>query len=379
MTAHAKVTTISHTAAGQGQVWYRVTGRTAVGNVQVAYRTGVDTEECRRVRFVGAGATAELVGFRPGALVTEPVDFLHIEPAFSGQYLTRGVKTQRSRLARVPAAPIHAVVSDALADAGLDPAAVFSSRDAGNWWRAVSRAAGRDRSVSFLTASGVLRAADRAGVGIEGAELHAAVGRLVRSRLAGTVVTGPDRDAVLQLGLDALEVEALTDVELGERLWASAQAAASRHEPVGNAGYELTLTLPKSFSLYAPTGDPARSGEWLDVMEAAATRALERLMAEAGFCSTGHRGDGEDVRVMAADGWAGFIATEISSRAGDPHLHVHCSLPNVLVGRDGVVRTMADGGRELIINAPRFAAWGQEYVIAEAQSRGLLGEVWFSP
>ena len=65
-------------------------------------------------------------------------------------------------------------------------------------------------------------------------------------------------------------------------------------------------------------------------------------------------------------------------RAGDPHLHVHCSLPNVLVGRDGAVRTMADGGRELIINAPRFAAWGQEYVIAEAQSRGLLGEVWFN-
>ncbi|MDP1876413.1 MAG: hypothetical protein Q8M17_02480 [Actinomycetota bacterium] len=150
MTAHAKVTTIAHTAAGQGQVWYRVTGRTGVGNVQVAYRTGVGAEDCRRVRFVGAGATAELVGFRPGALVTDPVDFLHIELAFSGQYLTRGVKTQRSRLARVPAAPIHAVVSAALADAGLDPAAVFSSRDAGNWWRSVSsarpRGTGRCRS-----------------------------------------------------------------------------------------------------------------------------------------------------------------------------------------------------------------------------------------
>jgi len=117
----------------------------------------------------------------------------------------------------------------------------------------------------------------------------------------------------------------------------------------------------------------------MDALEAAATRALVQLMAEAGFCSTGHRGEGQDVTIVPADGWAGFIATEISSRAGDPHLHVHCSLPNVLVGRDGVVRTMADGGRELIINAPRFAAWGQEYFIAEAQARGLLGEVWFSP
>lgn len=114
--------------------------------------------------------------------------------------------------------------------------------------------------------------------------------------------------------------------------------------------------MPKSFSVYALSGPESQSGEWLDVMEVAATRALERLMAEAGFCSTGHRGDGQDVQVMQADGWAGFIATEISSRAGDPHRHVHCSLPNQRVGQDGLVRTMADGGRELVINAPRFAA-----------------------
>ena len=84
MTAHAKVTTIAHTVAGMGQVWYRVTGSTGVANVQVAYRAGVGAEDCRRVRFVGAGATAELVGFRPGDLVTEPVDFLHIGQAFTG-------------------------------------------------------------------------------------------------------------------------------------------------------------------------------------------------------------------------------------------------------------------------------------------------------
>ena len=102
-------------------------------------------------------------------------------------------------------------------------------------------------------------------------------------------------------------------------------------------------------------------------------------MAEAGFCSTGHRGDGQDVQVIPADGWAGFIATEISSRAGDPHLHVHCTLPNDFVGRDGLVRTMADGGRDLVINAPRFAAWGQAFVIEEAIKRGLIPSAWFDP
>ena len=358
VTAHAKVTTIAHTTSGLGQVWYRVTGSTGVGNVQVAYRAGVGAEDCRRVRFVGAGATAELVGFRPGELVSEPVDFLHIELAFSGQYLTRGVKTQRSRLARLPAAPIRDVIATALADAGMDADEVFASRDAANWWRAITRAAERDRSVSFLTASGALRVADRAGAAVEESDLHGRLGQAARSRLAGPVATRVGRDAVTQLDFDGLEASLLTDVELGERVWSAAAAAAARREAVGNAGYELTLTLPKSISLYAVTGDPARSGEWLDVMEAAATRALERLMAEAGFCSTGHRGDGHDVSIVAADGWSGFIATEISSRSGDPHLHVHCTLPNVLVGRDGVVRTMADGGRELVVNAPRFAAWG---------------------
>ena len=379
VTAHAKVTVIAHSAAGLGQVWYRVTGSTGVGTVQVAYRVGVGADEVRQVRFVGAGATASLVGFRPGELVTDPMDFLRIEAAFSGRHLTHGVKTQRSRLARVPAAPIRDVVTAALADVGLVPGEVFTSRDGAAWWRAVTRAAERDRSVSFLTATGVLRVGARSGAAVDETDLRAALGGVARARLAGPVTAGRGRDGFKQLGLDRVEVDALTDIELGARAWAGAVAAASRRDVVGNAGYEVTLTVPKSISLFAVTDDSARRGEWLDVMEAAATRALGRLMEEAGFCSTGHRGDGQDVQVMPADGWAGFIATEISSRAGDPHLHVHCTLPNVLVGRDGLVRTMADGGRELVINAPRFAAWGQEYVVEEARARGLLAEAWFNP
>ncbi len=378
MSAHAKVTSIGHTAAGMGQVWYRVTGTTGVGNVQVAYRVGAGAGDVRRVRFVGAGATAEVLGFRQGQLVTEPLDFLHVELALSGNYLTAGVKTQRSRLARVPAAPVLAAVRQAMDTAGLDPAEAFGSRDAAAWWRAVGRAGERDRSVSFLTAAGALRAVERAGATIDTDALHAGLGRVARGRLTEAVDARAGRDAVTQLDLATLELESLTDIELGERVWSAAATAAAQRVPVGNAGYELTLTLPKSISLYAIAGDPDQAGQWLDVMEAAATRALERLMSEAGFCSTGHRGDGQDVALLEADGWAGFISTEISSRAGDPHLHVHCTLPNVLVGVDGVVRTMADGGRELVINAPRFASWGQAFVLEEAEARGLITDPWFN-
>jgi conjugative relaxase-like TrwC/TraI family protein len=384
MTAHAKVTTIAHTASGMGQVWYRVTGTTGVTNRQVAYRAGVGAEDVRRVRFVGSGATAQLLEFRPDELVTSAADLAIIEEAFSGSHLTHGVKTQRSRLARVPAEPIRALVLSALAAHGIDvteaEVAVFTSRDARNWWRTVDRAGARDRSVSFLTASGALRVLERCGIGVTPDDLHRALGSYLRAASEAPVpVRGRRQEPSMDLLASSARLDDLTGAELGEQVWADLAGAASRREPVGNAGYELTLTLPKSFSVYALSGPESLSGEWLDVMEAAATRALERLMDEAGFCSTGHRGDGQEVQVMLADGWAGFIATEISSRAGDPHLHVHCSLPNQLVGQDGLVRTMADGGRELVINAPRFAAWGQAFVVEEALERGLIADAWFNP
>ena len=383
MTAHAKVTTIAHTASGIGQVWYRVTGTAGVANRQVAYRVGVGAEDVRRVRFVGAGATSRLLGFRPGELVSSEADLTIIEESFSGSHLSHGVKTQRSRLARVPADPIRSLVMAALAAQGIDVAdaetAVFTSRDARNWWRTVDRSGQRGRSVSFLTAAGALRVLERRGIEVGAGDLHRALGAHVRATAMLPVpVSGASRQTVMDLLPSGCGLDDITDVEVGERVWTDLAGAASRREPVGNAGYELTLTLPKSFSLYALAGPESQSGEWLDVMEAAAARALHRLMAEAGFCSTGHRGDGQDVQVMPADGWAGFIATEISSRAGDPHLHVHCTLPNQLVGLDGLVRTMADGGRELVINAPRFAAWGQAFVIEEAVKRGLISGAWFN-
>lgn len=105
-----------------------MTGSTGVLSVQVAYRVGTQESDVRRVRFVGSGATARLLRFTPGELVTSEADLAAIEAAFSGTHLTHGVKAQRSRLSRVPAAPVHEVVVAALASAGLDPDAVFVSR-----------------------------------------------------------------------------------------------------------------------------------------------------------------------------------------------------------------------------------------------------------
>lgn len=255
MTVHTRVTTIGHSVSGMGQVWYRVTGSAGVANTQVAYRLGTQDPAVRRVRFVGAGGTTRLLRFTPGRLVTSRADLESIARAFTGEYLTHGVKTQRSKLARVPAAPVLTVVSAALANAGLEPSAVFTSRDAQNWWRSLSNAAARDRSVSFLTADGLLRATARAGACVAEADLHAAVGAHWRGVLAGPVdVRRDDRRVVALPGLELGEVAAMDDEALGAQAWSQARRASDRRDAVGNAGYELTLTLPKSFSLYAVSG-----------------------------------------------------------------------------------------------------------------------------
>jgi conjugative relaxase-like TrwC/TraI family protein len=373
MSIHTAVTTISHGAVGMGQVWYRVTGQVEVTTAQVAYRADDHNPEIRRVRLVGSGATAELVGFTPGQVVASDADMRLVARAFSGEYLTHGVKTVRNRLSRIKAAPVRDTILTRLAELGLAPDEVFSSTEPGSWWASLNRASDRDRTISMLTVQGLLRVARTHGAEIDPEGLWARLGAAYRTAMAGDVEVGTPHEGFGDLALD-LELD---DVEIGRLIWERACVLAEQWEVVGNAGYELTLTMPKSFSLAALSGDPARMDDWFELMQDSADYALGRLMDEAGFCSTGHRGDGEDVSVMPADGWAGFTATEISSRAGDPHLHVHCTLPNVLVGRDGVVRTMADGGRELHLNAARFAAWGQEYAVREALARGLVASAEF--
>ncbi|MHB1164361.1 MAG: AAA family ATPase [Candidatus Nanopelagicales bacterium] len=368
MSIHTTVTTISHGPVGMGQVWYRVTGVAGATTAQVSYRAADHDPEVRRVRFVGAGGTARLLGFTPGEVVASEAALRLVARAFSGEYLTHGVKTVRSRLSRIAAAPVRDAVVARLSEVGLVASDVFAARESAGWWSALNRAADRDRTVSLLTARGVLRVARSHQVDVDPDDLWSRLGAASKASAGGDVDLDSPPGGFTDLTLD-LE---LADVELGRAIWERACVLAEQVEVVGNAGYELTLTMPKSFSLAALSGDPARMDDWFELMQDAAGHALVRLMAEAGFCSTGHRGDGQDVAVMPADGWAGFTATEISSRAGDPHLHVHCTLPNVLVGRDGLVRTMADGGRELHVNAPRFAAWGQAYAVREALARGLV-------
>ena len=232
MSIHTTVTTISHGPVGMGQVWYRVTGVAGVTTAQVAYRAGDHDPEIRRVRFVGAGETARLLGFTPGAVLASDADLRLVARAFSGEYLTHGVKTVRSRLSRIAAAPVRDAVVARLDELGLVASEVFAARESAGWWSALNRAADRDRTVSLLTARGVLRVARSHHADVAADDLWTRLGAASKAAASGDVDLDSPTVGFTDLTLD-LE---LADVDLGRAIWERARALARAGRGGGQRG-----------------------------------------------------------------------------------------------------------------------------------------------
>ncbi len=108
-------------------------------------------------------------------------------------------------------------------------------------------------------------------------------------------------------------------------------------EPLGvpsrrvNAGFDLTFTAPKSVSVLAAVGDERVRGAVLAAHEVGVAAALDHL--ERFECWTRRGGGG--ARVIRAGGFVGAAYTHEMSRSGDPHLHTHVVVANVVRGEDG--------------------------------------------
>ena len=105
----------------------------------------------------------------------------------------------------------------------------------------------------------------------------------------------------------------------GERL-TRAQGAAKI------PGFDATFTAPKSVSLLFASGLPRCPDEVRDAHELAVSRALEVLEAEAARARRGKGG----VDQVVADGFVAAAFRHRTSRAGDPHLHTHVLIANVV-------------------------------------------------
>jgi conjugative relaxase-like TrwC/TraI family protein len=134
-------------------------------------------------------------------------------------------------------------------------------------------------------------------------------------------------------------------------------------------GFDLTFSAPKGVSLLWAFGSP----EVRDVVSSAHDRAIagviDHLSAEAAYVRRGK--DGKDL--VRAHGFIAAGFRHRTSRDGDPQLHTHVLIPNVVCGTDG--RWSAPDARQLYLWQKAATAMYQSALRAELAPLGVSWSV----
>lgn len=122
-------------------------------------------------------------------------------------------------------------------------------------------------------------------------------------------------------------------------------ATQSRDQTTSTAGYDLTFSPVKSFSVLWAIAPVDLSKTLEQCHDRAVTDTLEFLQDHAAFTRIGAQG----VAQLDTEGFIAAAFTHRDSRAGDPDLHTHIAVSNKVraVGADGVPRWLALDGRPL--------------------------------
>ena len=132
-----------------------------------------------------------------------------------------------------------------------------------------------------------------------------------------------------------LDVRAVYRGEGGSDRYAAALRFAGRRVDVRRPGIDVTISAPKSVSILYALGGPQTAAAVRDAHRAAVDQALAYLESVAGHGLRGHQGDGQRAEHISTDGWIVAAFEHRTSRAGDPQLHTHLVVPNLLHGADG--------------------------------------------
>jgi conjugative relaxase-like TrwC/TraI family protein len=375
------------------QVGYRLGGVTPHRSLsqadqerQIDYRLGAGAVDSRQVWFLGAGGTASLLGYRPGERVT-PADAWIVRDAMFGIDRWTGERIRLHEVgnpaARVAARPVAEAIQVAMSAAQANAEDCFAGRDAWARWKALERAGERSNgTVVFATASGLMRsnelawriyenacASNRSKVQQAAVEPAFRIDRAdVMGRLGAHHRALHEGGQPQDFGGQAIDTS-VSDVDLGTWIWAQVEAESRRKVVKANAGYEFTVTCPKSFSVAALLDAPERREDWLDTMREAVTGAMDELMRRVAHGRTGHKGEGP---AIGGDGYAATVSIESHSRELDPHLHGHVMIPNRLLCADGKERTIGTGGTDLINHAWLIQAEFERRLRQLSVDRGLV-------
>jgi conjugative relaxase-like TrwC/TraI family protein len=351
--------------------------------IQVDYRLGDTAVDSRCVWFLGNGPTAALLAYRPGDRVTAADGAIVREAMFGIDRRTGeqvNVTMRRNPNARIAAEPVWSVIREACDEAGIDPFTVHSGRDLAAQMTGLAKAAGHPRgTVAFKTARDVMASNAFAWDQYEaatarGEEVAQPLWRIDRREVMRRIgahqrtlqdeADRPDKGPLFDLDLD--------DEALGAAVWEAVKADSQIRHASGNAGYEMTLTCPKSLSVAAFLAPHDTREQWLELIRDASSQALDEFMRRVGHARNGHDGDGQVAPAIRGLGYGATVSVEAHSRELDPHLHGHVMIPNRVLCADGKERTFGTGGTDLINHAWWLQAQFERRLRALSVERGLV-------
>jgi conjugative relaxase-like TrwC/TraI family protein len=133
-------------------------------------------------------------------------------------------------------------------------------------------------------------------------------------------------------------------------------------------GFDLTFRAPKSVALLQALGPKEASNEVVNAHDAAVAASVDYLERVA---SGARRGNGGRTSIES-EGFVGAAFRHRTSRAGDPLLHTHVLVANLIKGSDG--RWGAVDARHLYLHAKTAGCLYQSHLRAELTRR--LGVEW---
>ncbi len=134
-------------------------------------------------------------------------------------------------------------------------------------------------------------------------------------------------------------------------------------------GFDLTFSAPKGVSLLWAFGSPEVRGVVSSAHDRAIGGVIDHLSAEAAYVRRGK--DGKDL--VRAHGFIAASFRHRTSRDGDPQLHTHVLIPNVVRGTDG--RWSAPDARQLYLWQKAATAMYQSALRAELAPLGVSWSV----
>lgn len=194
-----------------------------------------------------------------------------------------------------------------------------------------------------------------------------------------TEPTAPYRDLrrlARAAGLDLADIYPPQDL-------AFAAANQDRRIATGTLGLDVTLNFPKSVSVLYALAGPEIALAIEEELAATVHDTHAALDHWAGYALTGHQGNGRIARRTPGSGLMGWMMIHHTARprhglslhAGDPHLHAHLIVPNLIRRNDGQWRAPASGGRDIYRHIPAIGEFAKARLRTRLTAR--LGVAWY--